>query len=134
MYKRGGHLKTVELISHKLEKKDISQNETSDYRAVHCQTIQSNYTSVLAKSYQNGRAKKNSIQNGMENKVRNGHRSIAPAEQHDDAAAEDVEPSSLLPESSVEPPHLPPSAFNLHSLMRMLGAGQRREEMEIDKL
>ena len=41
-------------------------------------------------------------------------RSIAPSEQHDNAAAEDVEPSSLLPESSVEPP----LASNLHGLVQ----------------
>lgn len=58
------------------------------------------------------------------NKSRHGDPSVAPSEQHDDAAAEDVEPSPLLSESPVELP----LASNLHGMLRKLGARQREEE------
>lgn len=54
-----------------------------------------------------------------ENNISHGDQHlIAPAEQHDDAAAKNVKPSPLLPEGSVEPPHLPPLPSKLHSLMK----------------
>ncbi|OEL24653.1 hypothetical protein BAE44_0014328 [Dichanthelium oligosanthes] len=42
------------------------------------------------------------------------HRSISPAEKHDNAAADDVELGPLLPERSVQLPHLLHLACNLH--------------------
>jgi hypothetical protein len=63
---------------------------------------------------------------------------VAPAEQHDNAAAENVEPSSLLLKSSVEPPHLPTMSSKLHGLMMMtlsVGARQMRgRRKELDNL
>lgn len=52
--------------------------------------------------------------------IRQGYQSIAPSKQHDNAATEDVEPSSLLPESSVEPP----LSSKLHGLDKNLDEGK----------
>ena len=76
----------------------------------------------------------------MEGKVisRGDQHLIAPAEQHDYAAAENVKSSPLLPEGSVEPPHLPPLSSKLHGLMKKnkLCARQMREgrDAEMDNL
>lgn len=52
---------------------------------------------------------------------------VTPAEQHDNATAKNVEPSSLLLESSVEPPHLPTMSSKLHRLIKMkIGFGARQ--------
>jgi hypothetical protein len=52
---------------------------------------------------------------------------VAPAKQHDDAAAENVEPSPFLPQGSVEPPL---SSSELHGLIeRRFGAGKMSAEL-----
>lgn len=55
-------------------------------------------------------------------------RSVTPAEKHDDAAADDVEPGLLLPQDLLQPPHLLllPLLHGIHqtgSNARGLGSG-----------
>jgi hypothetical protein len=73
----------------------------------------------MASLYRAATPKKN-YQNGAKNMISHGDQNlVAPAEQHDNAAAQNVEPSSLLLESSVEPPHLSAMSSKLHGLTKM---------------